>query len=283
MADGTTTTTVDDVVEQLMSAQPTRSGKKRPERRFDKTQLKSSHHGRYVHRDYAAHFFRWGWVARHIARGARILDVGCGQELPLMWVLSGNMSVIPSRYVGVDLNEVPFTGSPAWAKIIDQTSFVDRGTNRSFLDIIEGFDPNLSTSSMLFDVITNFEVIEHMMPEDGLSLLKGFVHWLKPQGRVYLSTPVFDGHAAVNHVHEYTIPELQALIESAGLEVEHRHGTFASANDIKKAASKEDYHIYKKLADYYGGDVMSTFLAPLYPDASRNNLWILKLPTPEKT
>jgi 2-polyprenyl-3-methyl-5-hydroxy-6-metoxy-1,4-benzoquinol methylase len=282
MPDGTNTPAVDDdVVEQLMSAQPTRSGKKRPERRFDKTQLKSSHHGRYVHRDYAAHFFRWGWVARHIARGARILDVGCGQELPLMWVLSGNMSVIPSRYVGVDLNEVPFTGSPAWAKIVDRVSFVDAYNTQSFVDTVGSFDPDRPT--ITFDVITNFEVIEHMMPEDGFKLLDGFTHWLAPEGRVYLSTPVFDGHAAVNHVHEYTIPELQALIESAGLEVEHRRGTFASANDIKKAASKEDYIIYKKLADYYGGDVMSTFLAPLYPDASRNNLWILKRPTPEKT
>lgn len=256
-----------DYVEQRLAEQPTRSGKKKPSRRFDRTQLKSSHHGRYVHRDYAAHFFRWGWVSRHIERGARILDVGCGQELPLMWVLSGNMSLIPSQYVGVDLNNVEFDGSPKWATVVDNWSFVDK-----YRELAEVRPPEFSEG---FDYVTNFEVIEHMMPEDGEKLLQGFGYWLKPKGRVFLSTPVFDGHAAVNHVHEYTVTELQSLIESVGFKIEARYGTFASANAIKKSASAEDLEIWEKLSDFYGGDVMSTFLAPLYPDSSRNNLWVL--------
>lgn len=261
-----------DFVDQMLADQPTRTGKKRPPRRFDQTQLKSSHHGRYVHRDYGAHFFRWGWVSRHIERGARILDVGCGQELPLMWVLSGNMSLIPSYYLAVDLNKVEFGGSPKWAEVKDEFSFVDN-YEKLEVRLADGVTDNEQNR---FDYIVNFEVIEHMAPEDGAKLLQGFDHCLKDNGTVFLSTPVFDGKAAVNHCHEYEIPELQALIEANGFRVEKRYGTFASANPIKKAASAEDLKVWDKLADYYGGDVLSTFLAPLYPDASRNNLWVLR-------
>jgi 2-polyprenyl-3-methyl-5-hydroxy-6-metoxy-1,4-benzoquinol methylase len=260
-----------DYVEQLLAEQPTRSGKKRPDRRFDKTQLKSTHHGRYVHRDYAAHFFRWGWASRMITRSARILDVGCGQEIPLMWVLSGNMTIIPELYVGVDLNKVDPTGAPKWAKIIEEFSFVDE-----YIDsLAEKAGLHRGDDKELFDYIVNFEVIEHMKPEDGVKMLTGFHYWLKDSGLVFLSTPVFDGHAAVNHVHEYTIPELKILIESCGFQVLKRYGTFASAHDIKKAANTEDLIVWEKLQQFYGGDVLSTFLAPLYPDVSRNNLWVL--------
>jgi 2-polyprenyl-3-methyl-5-hydroxy-6-metoxy-1,4-benzoquinol methylase len=250
-----------DHVERMTTQQPTRSGDKKADRRFDKTQLHSRQHGRYVHRDYASHFFRWGWVARHIKRASRILDIGCGQELPLMWVISGNMSIIPEEYVGVDLNKVPFSGSPKWATIVEEYNFVDDYRDLQFGD--------------KFDYATNFEVIEHMMPSDGLKLLQGIHHWLKPTGKLFLSTPVFNGQAAKNHVHEYEIPELKELCEAAGFRVEARYGTFASANDIRRAMSPGDGEVYDKLYDYYGGDVMSTFLAPLYPDASRNNMWVL--------
>jgi hypothetical protein len=90
-----------------------------------------------------------------------------------------------------------------------------------------------------------------------------------------LSTPVFDGKAAVNHVHEYTIPELAALIEESGWKVEQRFGTFMNAQEVKKVAAPEHRKTWDDLADYYGGDVLATFLAPLYPDNARNNLWVL--------
>lgn len=255
-----------DIVEQMSQQQPTRTGKTRPPRRFDKTQLKSTHHGRYVHRDYAAHFFRWGWVSRHVKRGARILEVGCGQELPLMHVLSGNMSCIPETYVGYDLNKIDLDAHsiPKWALIGSEFDFVSNWT-----DIDQDFRSH-------YDVGVCFEVIEHMQPADGKRLLEGFHALLKPEGTLFLSTPVFDGKAAVNHVHEYEIEELHDLCISAGWPKAHRFGTFASARDIKRAATKEHLATYEALEDYYGGDVMATFLAPLYPDASRNNLWVLK-------
>ena len=245
--------------------QPTRSGKKRPDRRFDKTQLHADHHGRAVHRDYAAHFFRWGWVARQIKRGDRILDVGCGQEAPLASVLSGNMSTVPECYVGVDLNKPSIKFPPInakWATYWWETNFMER-----YDDIfnIEGFN-----------AIVCCEVIEHMEPEDGLRMLRAFKACLSDDGCIYLSTPVFNGKAALNHIHEYNIGELSRLVHDAGFNIARRFGTFMSEHDVKKVVSPAELYLFNRLKVYYSGEVLATFLAPLYPDASRNNLWVLK-------
>jgi 2-polyprenyl-3-methyl-5-hydroxy-6-metoxy-1,4-benzoquinol methylase len=258
----------DEVIDLAAAAeQPTRSGRKRPPRRFDQTQLHAAHHGKYVHRDYLAHAFRWGWVSRHLDRDDRVLDVGCGQELPLMHVLSGSKSLLPSLYLGVDLNSVPFSGSPKWARVLEKFSFVDD---------YEKLAERIPEAEGGFNKIVNFEVIEHVSAPDQLTLLKGMRHWLKDDGLLYLSTPVFNGFAAVNHVKELTIPELQALFDEAGFEIVRRFGTFISAQDIKRVALGSDWLTYQSLLEYYGHDVMATFLAPLYPDDSRNNLWVAK-------
>jgi 2-polyprenyl-3-methyl-5-hydroxy-6-metoxy-1,4-benzoquinol methylase len=199
--------------------QATRSKRVVAPRRFDKTQLRASGHGRTVHRDYAAHFFRWGWVARQITQGMKILDVGCGQDQPLLYVLGSRIQTVPELYVGVDLNNIAKKSNVRWSKIYDNFDFVTNGQK-----LIDQHGP--------FDRVVNFEVIEHMGTQDGAILLERFHDALRDGGYLYLSTPVFDGMAAANHVHEYTIPELRAAIQGAGFTVEKRIGTFASKPDI---------------------------------------------------
>lgn len=242
--------------------QPTRSGRTRPARRFDKTQLKAAHYGYNVHRDYAAHFFRWGFINKNRAYGKRILDVGCGQDQPLLRVLMGNKSLIPTEYNGIDLNKQP-EGSicPSWASIWWEFDFI--------ADFVELRGP--------YDTITCFEVIEHMETEDGLTLLTNIKSLMDQRSTLYLSTPIFNGAAAVNHIHEYTAEELNDLIEEAGLKVKKRWGTFASKPEITKAMNPDELIIFENLAQYYGGEVMSVMFAPLYPDYSRNNLWEVTL------
>jgi SAM-dependent methyltransferase len=239
--------------------QPTRTGKKRPPRRFDRTQLREHGHGKRVHRDYLAHVMRWGWVARHIRQNARILDVGAGQDLPLMQVLSGAQNLVPSFYLGCDLNRLedpPFRG---WAKILSEFNFVD-----DYLKIEE---------TEKFDYVVNFEVLEHVSPADQPRLLTALRHWTKDDGQLFLSTPVFNGKAAVNHIRELTIEELTKMFEETGWEVKARYGTFASVKDVLAVAKEDELAVWKRLEDFLGNDVLSCFLAPLYPDQSRNNLW----------
>jgi 2-polyprenyl-3-methyl-5-hydroxy-6-metoxy-1,4-benzoquinol methylase len=210
----------------------------------------------FVHRDYLAHSFRWAWAARLIKRGMSVIDVGCGIDQALQKVVRYN--TIPKSLVQVDLNKLKDSKIP-WLHTFGEFDFTTR---------YDEFEENQ------FDIATCFEVVEHMQPSDGLKLLKGIEYVLKPGGIALISTPVFDGkHQAANHPHEWEIPELQKTIEKAGLIVEKRYGTFASYPTIKKVATPADLAVLNRIREFYGDDLCACFLAPLYPDHSRNNVW----------
>jgi SAM-dependent methyltransferase len=229
------------------------------DRAFDRTFLGTQQHGRMLHRDYSAHFFRWSFARRHIPVGSTVVDVGCGPELPLFHVLSLSPSWLPSSYIGVDLNRLANKPARAWAKVVDRFDFTARWAelpkNR--------------------DAVVAFEVVEHMPPEAGVKLLKGCHAILRDGGTLLLSTPVYNGKQARNHLHEYEIDELQAAIEGAGFTVERRFGTFMSAKEIAHAEGRHQA-VYGELREYYDNDAMACFLAPLYPDLARNNLWVCR-------
>lgn len=240
--------------------------------KYDTTQLEPSQYSRYVHRDYAAHFFRWGFAsravvaqARELKRKIRILDVGCGEDAPMATVLSfhGPWNDV-LLYLGVDVKPLKKKPKSGWIQIMDEFDFTTRWKE------VRDLGP--------FDVMTCFEAIEHMDPEAGARMLRAGRRMLTPEtGRWYLSTPTFDGvHKAECHIQEYTVEELAEMIDDAGLDIERRHGTFGNVKALEKAASSRHRAVMDELAEYYGNDVMSTIFAPLYPDASRNNIWVLK-------
>lgn len=239
-------------------------GSKEPDlnRKYDGTCLRVDTTDR-VHRDYAAHFFRWGF-ARTFVEGAKskVLDVGCGVAQPFAKVLRGTLGGYPRMYVGVDVNKISKKIASSWCTIIDEFDFCERGRE------LQDRGP--------FDVITCFEVIEHMHPPSGRKLLRNARKLLAPEGRFLLSTPCYDRkRMAANHIHEWEIEELRDAILSSGLKVVDRFGTFASWNDVKKAATSQEIALAKDLMRYYSSEVISCFLAPKYPDASRNNVWVL--------
>lgn len=236
------------------------------DRRYDTTQLHENGHGQRVHRDYAAHFFRWGWASRFVRPGTRVLDVGCGQDLPLVKILTASLSTVPAAYVGIDLNKIRRTTTIKWVETVrDQFDFPGGGWRE------------IKKEHELFDLISCFEVIEHMHEDSGKNLLVGMRECLADDGKILLSTPVYDGRKmAANHIHEYKVEELQTLIESVGLEVVERFGTFASWNAVRRVCTESERQLLDETGRFYGGDVLACFLAPKYPDASRNNAWVLK-------
>lgn len=231
-----------------------------PDREFDKTSLRANSHGQWVHRDYLAHAFRWGFAGRYVTNETEVLDVGCGPDCAMVGVLTMPRNQVPRRYVGVDVNREPRRHpTRQWATFRWEFNFLER-----YAELGQ------------FDLVINFEVIEHMRKSDGERLLAGLAACLKPDGALLLSTPVFNGKAAANHIHEWEVGELADAVRGAGLDVARRHGTFASQNDLKKVASPAELDVVARLSAYYSGEVMSCFLAPLYPDASRNNVWVLR-------
>lgn len=253
----------------------------RDTRDYDTTQLHEAAHGRTLHRDYSAHFFRWSFARRFITAKDSVLEVGCGEDKPLSKILTGGAAAHVNSYVGVDLNKL-------------------KPSNSQRLTFLGEFNFNDNYKQLLkqrpegFDVIVHFEVIEHMKVEHGAKLLKGCFECLKPGGVMLMSTPCYDGkrHAA-NHIHEYTVPELQKATEKAGFVVERRFGTFMDIKHIGKGPNNEflpgftvDNRMVKALREaleqYFDNDAISNIFGPLYPDHARNNLWVCRKPAEGK-
>ena len=231
-----------------------------PNRRFDKSSLRERSHGQWPHRDWAAHFFRWTWAGRFVNSEVEVLDVGCGPDVPMINALTMPRNNVPRRYVGVDLNHEPRSApSRLWATLHWEFNFLER-----YRELGQ------------FDLVTNFEMIEHMARDDGLKLVAALRDCLKDDGTLLLSTPVFNGKAAKNHIFEWQIDELRSAIEASGLVVEARYGTFASHQDIKRVATTDELALVEKLSEFHSGETLACFLASKYPDASRNNVWRLK-------
>jgi len=260
-----------------------RREKNRDDRDYDTTQLHEAGHGRSLHRDYSAHFFRWSFARRFITQKDNVLEIGCGQDKPLSKILTGGAAAHVNRYVGVDLNKL----KPSASERLDfhgEFNFVEQWKELLTGQFKDGFD-----------VVVHLEVIEHMKVEHGAKLLKAALACLKPGGIMLMSTPVYDGkrHAA-NHIHEYTVPELKAAVEKAGFVVEKRFGTFMDIKHIGKRlkydglprstpwAEEEVAHaaeiISTLLKEYFDNDAISNIFGPMYPDQARNNLWVCRKP-----
>lgn len=263
--------------------QPTasHSRKVKEHEEYDNTSLDPSAYAKKIHRDYLAHVMRWGWISRQIKRYAltnertNVLEVGCGRELSLFNALRSSVaSKMPDRMTMVDINRTKVS-KVKWSDIRGEFDFVTRWHE-------------LRSEGLTYDIAVNTEVIEHVATPLGMAMLEGIYELLEPGGHFFISTPVYNGHRAVNHIREYTVPELDEMLTISGFEIERRYGTFASWNDIKRGV-REDERLtdaektlildrYEDTAEFYGHDVMACYAAPLYPDYSRNNVWHCRKP-----
>lgn len=259
-----------------------RKEKNRDDREFDTTQLHEAGHGRTLHRDYSAHFWRWSFARRFITAKDNVLEIGCGEDKPLSKILTGGAAAHVNTYVGVDLNKLKPSAS-------------QRLTFLGEFNFIARYKELMKMQPEGFDVVVHYEVIEHMKTEHGTSMLKACFSALKPGGVMLMSTPCYDGkrHAA-NHIHEYTVPELQKVTEKVGFVVEQRFGTFMDIKHIGKSGARGTSWSVGQVADadimnmrnllskYYDNDAISCLFAPLYPDNARNNLWVCRKPLATK-
>jgi len=227
----------------------------------------------FLHRDYIAHVFRWTHVVKelnrkHSYKEARILDIGCGREVPLPKTLY-TARMAPQYYMGVDAGPIE---APDW---IRKFSWFHSQQRKDFCK--EYTETELREADI--NVVTCFEVLEHVEPSDAICILdKISVILDKPGSKAYVSTPNYDpsvGEAA-NHVNEMKHFALQNMIREAGISIEKKFGTFASIRDYERHVDVEFPGLLKRLREYYDTNVLSVICAPLYPELSRNCLWVLQ-------
>lgn len=260
-------------IEKPVNRVPWRKSDRDNERRFDTTELDITiFNGYIVHRDYSAHYFKYGFAKNHII-GHRALEIGCGSKAPLVWTsLYTGGPVHPELLVCVDIDEIKTRSKVSWVRYHEKTDATDEETKRMLLS---EYGP--------FERIVSLEVIEHMPKADGFKLLETIRDLLAPDGYALISTPVFERKMAANHIHEYDIDELAEWIDKAGLRVADRWGTFMHLRKVKEAVKATFppeqaagiLAVWEKVHEYYGDAVASNFFAPVFPDYARNNVWKL--------
>lgn len=247
-----------------------------PNRLMDKTHLSIDQAERrgFIHRDYIAHCFRWSHVVKHLMqrhryKGAHIIDVGCGKDQPLPRLLYSN-KMTGFKYTGVDINRLD----------LDDTLIKAHENGKIEAAVFEQTDASQLEPEQLThglgDFLVCFEVLEHVHPSICGRMIRQFTRLVKPGGTLFVSTPVYNGSAAGNHINEMSRRTLAAAFEFWGLKIVGNWGTFASQSDIEPALSAEEREVWRRLKEYYDSNVLSTIFAPNHPGSSRNNFWLLE-------
>ena len=226
----------------------------------------------FLHRDYIAHCLRWSHVIKYLGtsgryKTARILDVGCGKEMPLAKSLHSSR-MAPAWYGGVDMVALTTPEQFRNAKWKPNQLF-----GKTDVCTIKPEDLDEKPNA-----IVCFEVAEHVEPEHCRRMLAKFAELLEADGRLFISTPCYDldTGAAANHVNEMTYQAFGAALEDTGWRVEGHWGTFASMKDYKDELTAAQREVWDDLRNYYDTNYLATVMAPLVPAHSRNVLWQLK-------
>ncbi len=238
----------------------------------------------FIHRDYIAHCLRWSHVIKFMAQSgryqdARILDIGCGKETPLAKTMyTSKMSPVDGYYIGVDYGKIPH--QEIHDKMSDKFEFhvcenVNSATDIKLVpDCLE--IKNLGGLYDLPNIITCFEVLEHMEPELVVRTLKNIKDILDEDGTVFITTPCFNGKAAANHVNEMGYEGLHMLLLNIfNFELKAEYGTFASQSDYKPQMTPAQLEMFDSLSKYYDSNLVSVIFAPLFPGHSRNTMYVL--------
>ena len=246
--------------------------------RYNKTRLNPDNEQR-IHRDYLAHCLRWDFVVHHYLNRLRdntlkIIDVGCG-EAPLMRVLHANMCR-PAIYVGVDVDP----------KAIGAAS--DRSQPRNF--DTRYFNADLTSAVHAdhivkecgqFDLAVCFEVLEHVPTVgDAQNMLINIHQMLADDGELLVSTPTrfneADPVTCKNHLFEFTQVEFENAVRAANFKVIDKFGTMMYMKMLNKAMPSDHVYMIQRLQQYYDSNVLSAFLAPLFPNFSRSQMIVAR-------
>jgi len=240
---------------------------------YNKTQLNPdiAFERHVFHRDQFAHYLRWSYVLNQAKIGMNILDYGCGSA-NLAEVLYRNRYKC-NAYIGVDIREQTIKNNKEKFKDVPWMHFETQdlvNTKKNF--------------AIEFDFITCFEVIEHIGKQNADKFLQNIKINMSNKTKLLISTPCFDASvgAADNHIIngiicEFSFNEMKELLAKNGFQINETYGTFASQTDYKPYMNDWQIKMFDSLKKYYDSNLISNIMAPLFPEHSRNCIWICQL------
>lgn len=260
----------------------------------------------FIHRDYISHCLRWTHVAKYLQskyKTARVLDVGCGVDLPLARLLYSSRLIVED-YVGVEYNKSskfktePFHTGKFPMSAYGSVDFANpddviichppEGSKLTDNRVVWYGGDAENAFHRLPNTFVSFEVLEHIEPGHTRAVMRKIYDMMiacredtndNPIG--FFSTPCWSERvgAAANHVNEITYEALGAMFEDLGFIIENVAGTFASQSDYKGQLIKDGHSAtYEAMSKHYDSNYLATIFAPLYPALSRNALWTLRVP-----
>lgn len=268
------------IKQQEEAKSKSRAASKKPAKKekkiYNKTQLtpQQEFERHIYHRDQFAHYLRWTHILKIAKIGQTILDFGCGSG-EMLEVFYRN-KFRPKQYLGLDIRKQTIDENNEKFSKLDFAEFRQCDLCQDELDL-----------GQTFDIITCFEVIEHIGHENADAFLDNIAYHCGPDTRVYLSTPNYDPKvgAANNHmlgsgpdkeIGEWDHFELQEKL-SEYFDIEAKYGTFASMKDYKEDLTGWKKEMFEALKGYYDVTLISNIMAPLVPaEHARNCLWVLK-------
>lgn len=242
---------------------------------YNKTQLtpQDTFERHIYHRDQFAHYLRWSHVLKNARIGQTILDFGCGTG-EMLEVFYRNR-YRPQKYLGLDIRTKTINENKEKFAKLDFAEFRQADLCQSELDL-----------GQTFDIITCFEVIEHIGHDNADNFLDNIAYHCRPDTVVYLSTPNYDPHvgAAENHmlgpdreVGEWDHFELQKKLSEYFI-IKKKYGTFASIKDYKEDLTGWKKEAFEELKKYYDTNLLANMMAPMIPaEHARNCLWVLQV------
>jgi hypothetical protein len=256
-----------------------------------------------IHRDYISHCIRWSHVLKFLLKGhayknVRVLDVGCGIDAPLARMMLSNR-VAPIEYIGIDYNHSSkfnldmfknTTFKPTTFGSVDFCNdnhvWFDNAQDGRLCINIKG--DNAEDYFSVPNLLTCFEVVEHIEPEHVIRLLNR-VKYIMQQTQIvenyvptfFMSTPNWNvTDTADNHVNEMKNEALGWLVEELGFKIVKQFGTFASKRDYAHLLSQRypgSQVLFDGLNEYFDSNLASILFAPLFPREARNCFWQLSL------
>jgi len=156
-------------------------------------------------------------VQRHLRPSDHAVDLGCGDGRRAALLLP-----FVRRVSGVDHQERPLR----FARLLvddDRLGLVRQ-------DIVDA----LPFRSGSVDLVTAFELVEHVPLDAARGILREAGRILRPGGRLIVTTPnrrslhnrVWGHRLNPKHCHEVSLPELRALVEQAGFAVLELTGVY---------------------------------------------------------
>ncbi|RJR15639.1 class I SAM-dependent methyltransferase [Candidatus Microgenomates bacterium] len=145
------------------------------------------------------HLHRY-FFARNLVKNKTLLDLGCGDGYGAM-ILARRAK----KVTGIDIDK----------KTIDKASKKYRAANIDFKVIPA---QKINTLKKTFDIVTAFELIEHLSQDDQQKCIEQIKSVLKTDGLLLISTPIKEEFMGINnpfHLHEFENREFKDFIQNS--------------------------------------------------------------------